>query len=645
MGLLDLVEEHHGERLAADLLGQLAALLVPHVPRRGTEEPGDGVLLLVLGHVQRDQGVLVTEQELRERLGQLGLTHTGGPGEDERATRTARVLQTSSGTADGAGQGLDGLVLPDDALVQLVLHVQQPPGLLLGELVHGHTRGGGQDVRDDLRGHLRDLVVALAPRGVLLVTLGDELLLGVAQGRGLLVVLALDRGFLDTLGVRDLLVQGLDLRRRGHALDAQTCTGLVDQVDGLVGQEPVRDVARGHVHRGLQRVVRDGHAVVRLVFVAQALEDLHGVGLGGLVHLDGLEAPFEGGVLLDVLAVLVQRGGTDGLQLTARQHGLEDRRGVDRAFRGTRTHERVDLVDEQDDVPARTDLLEHLLEAFLEVTAVTGTGHERSQVQRVELLVLKRLGDVPAHDRLGQALHDCGLTDTGFTDQHRVVLGAPGEHLHHALHLAVAPDHGVQRGLARGGGEVATELVQHGRTRGSALGAATGADTGGFLLPAGVAGLVTGDQFQHRGADLAGIGAELDEHLGGHALAGADDPEQDVLGPDVVVPQLQGLAQRVLEHLLGAGRERDVTRGRLLARADDVLDLLAGGAQGDAHGLEGFGGDALTLVDQAEQQVLGPDVVVVEHPGLFLGQHDDPAGAVGEAFEHGYSFIDLCQRC
>ena len=52
-----------------------------------------------------------------------------------------------------------------------------------------------------------------------------------------------------------------------------------------------------------------------------------------------------------------------------------------------------------------------------------------------------------------------------------------------------------------------------------------------------------------------------------------------------------------------------------------------------------------TLLDEAEQDVLGADVIVVEHPGLFLGQHDDPAGAVGEAFEHGYSFIDLCQRC
>jgi hypothetical protein len=39
-------------------------------------------------------------------------------------------------------------------------------------------------------------------------------------------------------------------------------------------------------------------------------------------------------------------------------------------------------------------------------------------------------------------------------------------------------------------------------------------------------------------------------------------------------------------------------------------------------------------VDQSEEDVLGPDVVVVEHPGLFLSQDDDPTGTVGEPLEH-----------
>ena len=52
MSLLDLIEEHHRERLAAHLLGQLTALVVTHVPGRRTEESRHGVLLLVFGHIQ-----------------------------------------------------------------------------------------------------------------------------------------------------------------------------------------------------------------------------------------------------------------------------------------------------------------------------------------------------------------------------------------------------------------------------------------------------------------------------------------------------------------------------------------------------------------------------------------------------------------
>ena len=41
----------------------------------------------------------------------------------------------------------------------------------------------------------------------------------------------------------------------GDRLQAQARPGLVDHVDGLVGQMPLVDVARGELGRGAQRVV------------------------------------------------------------------------------------------------------------------------------------------------------------------------------------------------------------------------------------------------------------------------------------------------------------------------------------------------------------------------------------------------------
>ena len=222
----------------------------------------------------------------------------------------------------------------------------------------------------------------------------------------------------------------------------------------------VADVAVGEVGRGDERLVGDGDPVVGLVLVADALEDLDRVGQRGLVDLHRLEAALEGGVLLDVLAVLVERGGADGLQLAAGEHRLEDRRRVDRALGGAGTDEGVDLVDEQHDVAAGLDLLEHLLEALLEVAAVAAAGDEGAEVERVQLLVAQRVGHVVVDDHLGEALDDRRLADAGLADQHRVVLGAPAEDLHDPLELAAAADHRVELLLAGELGEVAAELVE-----------------------------------------------------------------------------------------------------------------------------------------------------------------------------------------
>ncbi len=520
--------------------------------------------------------------------------------------------------------------------MQLVLHLEQPRRLLLGELDDRDAGGDGEDLGDELLVDLGDDVHVAGLPLLLPLALGqDELLLLVAQRRGQLEVLAVDRALLAAAHVGDLVVELAQVRRGGHPADPEPGAGLVDQVDRLVGQEPVGDVAVGERGRRDQRLVGDRDPVVRLVAVAQALEDLDRVRDRRLLHLDRLEAALEGGVLLEVLAVLVQRGRADGLQLSAREHRLEDRGGVDRTLGRARTDERVQLVDEQHDVAAGLDLLEHLLQALLEVAAVAGAGDQRAEVEAVDLLVLERLRHVAAHDRLRETLDAGGLADAGLADQHRVVLGAAREHLHHALDLLLAPDDRVELALARGLRVVAAELVEDQRRGRSPLLGRAG--SGGLLA------LEAGEQLDHLLTDPVEVGAELDQHLGGDALALADQTEQDVLGADVVVAELERLAQGQLEDLLGARRERDVPARRLLALADDLLDLRPHGLERDAQALEGLGRDALALVDQAQQDVLGADVVVAEHPGLFLRQDDHPTGPVCEPFEHFHRSLPCCR--
>src|SRR5699024_8217280 len=131
-----------------------------------------------------------------------------------------------------------------------------------------------------------------------------------------------------------------------------------------------------------------------------------------------------------------------------------------------------DLVDKQDDVPAGLDLLKDLLQALLEVTAVPRTGHQRAKVQRVELLFLQRLGYLALDDLLRQSFDHGRLTDAGLTDEHRVVLRPPREHLHDALDFLIPADDRVELALPSVLREVAAELVQHQRGGWRALAAA-----------------------------------------------------------------------------------------------------------------------------------------------------------------------------
>ena len=461
VGLFDLVEQHHAERLAPHGFGQLATLFVSDVAGGSTDETADGVLLHVLGHVERDQRLVVAEQELGEGLGEFGLADAGRPEEDERTAGATWVLQACACASDALADGLDRHFLADDPLVQFGFHVEQLGGLFLGQLVDRDTGPDAEHFGHGLFVHLVEQVdTAGLDFGLFGGLLLEQRLLLIAEASSFFEALFFDSlllGFLD-LGQTGLHL--LQIWRCAHPLDAQARAGFVDQVDCLVGKVTVADVPIGQVRRGNERLVGDGHPVMGLVLVANALEDLDRVGHCRLFDFDRLESPLEGSVFFEVLAILVRRGCTDGLQFTTSQHRLEDGGSVDRAFGCTCADERVYLVDEQHDVAAGLDLFEHLLQALFEVAAVTATGDECAEIERVQLLVAQRVRDVAGDDLLGQAFDDRGLADARLADQHGVVLGAPTEDLHDPLELARTADHGIELLLTGELGQIATELIE-----------------------------------------------------------------------------------------------------------------------------------------------------------------------------------------
>ena len=303
----------------------------------------------------------------------------------------------------------------------------------------------------------------------------------VARGR---IVLTLQRLALDT----KLHQPPVELvKRLGLAvhLHAQPARRLVDQVDRLVRQKAIGDVAVRQRRRGDQRAVGDAHAVMQLVFLLDAAQDRDRVGNRGLADEHRLETAGQRRVLLHMQAILVERRGADAVQRAAGELGLDQVGGVHRAVRLAGADQRVHLVDEQDDLAlGGLDLLQHRLQPLLELAAIFCSRNHRAEVERQHLLVLERLRHVAIDDAQRQTLDDRRLADARLADQHRIVLGAPRQHLDGPANFLVAPDHRIELAGAGDRGDVAGIFLQRVETLlgVGAVDPAAAADLGHCLL-------------------------------------------------------------------------------------------------------------------------------------------------------------------
>ena len=100
----------------------------------------------------RSERRLVVEQEFGERLGQLGLADAGRPEEHERADRPVRILQAGAGAAHRGRNRLHGFVLADDALADLLLHLEQLLALAFQHAVDRNAGPARHDLRDVVGG-------------------------------------------------------------------------------------------------------------------------------------------------------------------------------------------------------------------------------------------------------------------------------------------------------------------------------------------------------------------------------------------------------------------------------------------------------------------------------------------------------------
>ena len=148
MSLLDLVKQDHRVWPAADRLGQLTTRFVADIARGRTDQTSHRVLFAVFGHVDPDHGALVIEQEVSQGLGQLRLADTGRTQEQERTRGAVGVGNPGARTADSVRHGLNGLLLADEPLADVLFGVQQLLAFTFQQTAGGNARPRRHDFGD-----------------------------------------------------------------------------------------------------------------------------------------------------------------------------------------------------------------------------------------------------------------------------------------------------------------------------------------------------------------------------------------------------------------------------------------------------------------------------------------------------------------
>ena len=136
--------------------------------------------------------------------------------------------------------------------------------------------------------------------------------------------------------------------------------------------------------------------------------------------------------------------------------------------------------------------------------------------------------------------------------------------------------------------------------------------------------------FDHFAVKFRRIQPKVTQDAVAYALVFLEQTEQDVLRAHIALPQRDGFLPAHDQHMLGAGRIAKCSREIAVATADERIDALADAVVGHAH-LPEHAADRCALLDAAQQQVLGADVIMSKALRFFLCHFQHALCALGKA--------------
>ena len=200
---------------------------------------------------------------------------------------------------------------------------------------------------------------------------------------------------------------------------------------------------------------------MEFIFLLQPAQNGDGVLNGRLADEHRLEPAGERGILFDMLAIFIERRGTDTMEFAPRQRRFEQIRRIHRPFGFAGTDQGMHFIDEQQNVSGTGgNFIKHPLQPLFELAAIFGPGNQAAHVERHQRPALQSVGHVTVDDAQRQPLGNRGLADAGLADQDRIILGATGENLDRSPDFLIATDHRIKFAVAGRLSQVACEFLE-----------------------------------------------------------------------------------------------------------------------------------------------------------------------------------------
>ena len=198
-----------------------------------------------------------------------------------------------------------------------------------------------------------------------------------------------------------------------------------------------------------------------LVLLLKATQNRNGVFNRRLRDKYGLETTCKSSVLLDVLAVFIQRSSANCTEFATSKCWLQDVASVHGTLGSAGAHDGVELVDEEDNLAVRLGhLFYHALQAVLKLTTVLCACYQGRHIKLNKLFVAQGAWNIARNNTLCQAFYDCSLANARLADKNRVVLGAAAQNLNGTANLFDATNNWIKLSLASKVGHIATVLLQ-----------------------------------------------------------------------------------------------------------------------------------------------------------------------------------------